>query len=703
MRFVLVLLGVLCLGLAVYGPPAAGEPPAKRVPGTLRIRGDPDGLGQYEIVRAFPNLRFNKPLYVGAPPDGTDRLFVLQQDGVVSWFENRRDVRQAVTALDIRHKVYRRHSEEGLLGLAFHPDFKRNRHLFLHYSANNPRRGVISRFTMDRKGRVIRPKTERVILEQRQPWGNHNGGGLEFGPDGYLYITFGDGGAANDPLGSGQDLGTWLGSMLRIDVDRGRPYAVPKDNPFVGRKGAKPEIWAYGLRNVWRFSFDRVTGEMWGGDVGQVKWEEIDIIRKGGNYGWNVMEGHYPFKSRPFEGPLLDPVISLDRREARSITGGYVYRGTRLPDLVGAYIYADYETANVWALRWNGEKVVTNTLIGRGRNIASFGEDADGEIYIASFDGSIYTLAPGRGAKSPMQFPHRLSETGLFADMKRMTPHPSLIGYEVNAPLWSDGADKERFVMIPDLDEIRVGADGRYEFPVGTIFVKTFLVGRERLETRLLLRRNHGWAGFTYVWNVEQTEATLIDARVDKPLSPAAARKMKTSHWTYPGRSDCMACHTSAAGFVLGFRSEQLDRLVAAGKSQVNQLDQLARIGLFDTKPRTRAAWPRWDDESAPLDKRVRAYLDSNCANCHQPGAPGNATIDLRYEIPLSKTRMLNALPGQGDLGVKGAKILMPGSPDGSLLYLRMERTDEKGMPNLAHNIPDKKALRDVAKWIRGL
>jgi uncharacterized repeat protein (TIGR03806 family) len=702
-RTTVLLLALALSWLLLFLGPAAGEPPIRRSPGTVRLFGDPDGTGLVEILPAFPALRFRKPLYIGAPPDGSNRLFVLEQDGVVSWFENRRDVTSAHTALDIRTKVYRRHNEEGLLGMAFHPAFRTNGEVFLHYSADRPRRGVVSRFRMNQRRTQILPQSEQVVLEQPQPWGNHNGGGLAFGPDGYLYLTFGDGGAGGDPLGSGQDRSTWLGSMLRIDVSGARPYRVPPDNPFVGVSGVRPEIWAYGLRNVWRFSFDPVTGDLWGGDVGQVRWEEIDIIRRAGNYGWNLREGHAPYQDGPSAGPLLDPVISLNREDARSITGGSVYRGTRLPDLVGAYVYADYETGNVWALRWDGEKVLQNRLLGRRPGVASFGEDAAGEIYLASFDGSLYTLAPGRSAPSTHVFPRRLSETGLFTDTPRLTPHPALLPYEVNAPLWSDGAEKDRYVMLPGLTTIEVDATGRYSFPRGTIFVKTFRAGGRRLETRLLAYRRRGWEGYTYLWNDEQNDATLIDARVDKPLPKDAQQALGLSHWSYPGRSDCMACHTAAAGYVLGFRAEQIQRPVAAAGGIVDQRRTFQDLGLFSRDDRSVTPWPAWNDERAPLQGRVRAYLDANCAHCHQPGGPGNARIDLRYETPLAAAHLINESPGQGNLGVAGAQMIVPGDPDRSILYLRMKRTDEKGMPNLAHAHVDTKALDAVARWIRGL
>jgi glucose/arabinose dehydrogenase len=346
-----------------------------------------------EIENAFPNLpKLRLPLYLTHPKDGTDRLFVLEQDGRVLWFENKRDVSAYEVALDIRQKVRRSHMEEGLLGLAFHPKFKDNGYVYLQYSASKPRRNVISRFTMDKDRKTMAPDSEKMIVEIPQPYGNHNGGGLEFGPDGFLYIGLGDGGDANDPHDNGQKMNTFLGKMLRIDIDKeesGKAYAVPKDNPFYGRENTCWEIWALGLRNPWRYSFDRKTGELWAGDVGQDSWEEIDIIKKGGNYGWNFREGKHDFK-RGGRGPYEEPVIEHNRREARSITGGYVYRGKKVKGLDGVYLYADFVTGNIWGLRWDGKKVASHKLLGTNQEISSFGEDKDGEVYFTSFTGKIF-------------------------------------------------------------------------------------------------------------------------------------------------------------------------------------------------------------------------------------------------------------------------------------------------------------------------
>ncbi len=355
--------------------------------------------GRFRV--AFPKLEFERPVFLTHVPDGSDRVVVVEQGGRVFIFQNEREVEKPLPALDIRRQVNREGEEEGLLGLVFHPDFAKNRQVFVHYSASKPRRNVLSRLTMNEGAATIDPRTEEVIFEINQPWSNHNGGMIAFGPDGYLYLSLGDGGSANDPLNSGQSLNTLLGKILRLDVDRtaGRKrHAVPRDNPFVGQRGARGEIWAYGLCNVWRFSFDRETGDLWAGDVGQDTWEEIDLITRGGNYGWRIREGKHDFRPREKKPTqmLIDPIVDHDREDAKSITGGYVYRGKAVPELRGAYIYGDYVTGIIWILRYDGDKVTEHRQLDKIEGIASFGEDRDGEIYLCSFDGMIYRLTPRR-------------------------------------------------------------------------------------------------------------------------------------------------------------------------------------------------------------------------------------------------------------------------------------------------------------------
>ncbi|MEX2121115.1 MAG: PQQ-dependent sugar dehydrogenase [Pirellulales bacterium] len=357
--------------------------------------------------RAFPRLQFQRPLLLTHAGDGSNRVFVASQLGTVHVFKNDQNTARSAVFLDIRSRVVYKdaENEEGFLGMAFHPDYKDNGRFYVYYTTTDePHTSVISRFRVSKNNpNRADPQSEQELLRIPQPYWNHNGGTLVFGPDGYLYIGLGDGGAANDPHGNGQNLQTLLGSILRIDVDRqesGKPYAIPPDNPFAGgQRGARPEIWAYGLRNVWRMSFDRETGTCWAADVGQDLWEEINLIERGGNYGWNLREGKHafgPMGSVPRDD-LIEPIWEYHHDVGKSITGGHVYRGRRLPTLVGAYLYADYVTGKLWALWYDeGEqRVVANRPIsGNIMPVMSFGEDEPGEVYFMIDKGTLHRFGP---------------------------------------------------------------------------------------------------------------------------------------------------------------------------------------------------------------------------------------------------------------------------------------------------------------------
>ncbi len=357
-------------------------------------------------VPAFPKLKWEgwaaedkrgrikplRPVEIVGAGDGTNRLFVATQGGMVHSLKNSPDVTESNLVLDLREKVadYKKENEEGLLGLALHPDFKTSGAFFVYYTAvGKPRQSIVSRFTISKDNpNKADPKTEQIIMRIPQPFANHNGGSIAFGPDGYLYIGLGDGGARNDQLLNGQNLKTWLGSILRIDIDRstaGKPYAIPADNPFVKRPGAQPEIFAYGLRNVWRLGFDKRSGTLWAADVGQELWEEVNIIQKGGNYGWSAREGSYPFGNRAKrKAATVEPVWEYDHQNGKSITGGTVYRGSKIPKLDGRYLYADYVTGRIWALQYDpkSKKVISNMAVATsGIPVLAFGQDDQGEVY----------------------------------------------------------------------------------------------------------------------------------------------------------------------------------------------------------------------------------------------------------------------------------------------------------------------------------
>jgi len=333
---------------------------------------------------------------VGVFDDGTGRLFVIEQDGDIRIVENGQI--DPTPFLDIHDEVSRAGNECGLLGLAFHPDFKNNHRFYVNYDTQKfgKLQTRISEFTADPANTHTDPATEKELMRFDQPYTNHKGGCLMFGPDGMLYDGQGDGGSAGDPHGNGQNLGTYLAKILRIDVDHGQPYKVPDDNPFVHQAGAMPEIWCWGMRNPWRFSFDRKTGKLWCGDVGQDLWEEIDIIEKGKNYGWSAMEGTHPFKPERAVGTLTGPIKDYGHDEGKCIIGGYVYRGKAIPSLQGLYVYGDYNIGWIAALGYDGTKITFDQhLLQSPLNIASFGEDHDGELYVVDRErGQLFIIAP---------------------------------------------------------------------------------------------------------------------------------------------------------------------------------------------------------------------------------------------------------------------------------------------------------------------
>jgi uncharacterized repeat protein (TIGR03806 family) len=747
-RVVRCLLAALA---AAFSSAAGGTEPEGFTPfDGSRLLGSPDPLPPLEIENAFPALVFTRPVAIASARDGSDRLFVCDQPGLIYVFENRADVQSARVFLDLRDRVGGDHFEEGLLGLAFHPRFRENREFFVYYStlsAAKARASVIARYRVsaDDPNAVDKGSEERILVVP-QPYGNHNGGAIEFGPDGKLYVPLGDGGAANDPHENGQKLESLLGKILRIDVDRKDPglaYAIPPDNPFAGAAAAleggakaRGEIWAYGLRNPWRMSFDRLTGECWIGDVGQDLWEEIDVIVRGGNYGWKNREGRHDFdpKAKSAGGAPIDPIWEYPRSEGKSITGGVVYRGALLPELYGAYLYGDFVTFNIWALRYDGKQATSNHLIARSSlPVTAFGEDEAGEVYLAALESKtgedtrrlsadrVFNLNQGRLYRlrrrtapdvDAARFPRRLSETGLFADLRSLAPSPALIPYEVNVPLWSDGAAKARHLALPAGGRVGFSERGHWEFPVGTVLVKTFSIDQDpglpprRLETRLLVRSERGWDGYTYLWNDDGSDARLLDAALWREVPIHRGGRRQVQRWYFPSRSDCQACHTQVAGHVLGLSTRQLNLDEAGAGGARSQLDRLASLGIFkDPLPRPAAAlerYPRWDDRAAPREALSRAYLDANCAICHAPGGTGVAKIDLRWHTPLAETGLVGIEPGQARQGPPDAKLIAPGEAQRSELVQRMLRLGQGRMPTLASSRVDWEAIRVLGEWIDG-
>jgi len=677
---------------------------------TLRLDSPGYALAPMQLELAFPNLLFSSSLHLTHAGDGSDRIFVVERGGQIHVFANDRSADSSALFIDLRDRVSTSSGEAGLLSIAFHPRFRDNGQFYLFYTTTGNLRTRVSEFRTAGDSQRGDPSSERVLLDVEQPAGNHNGGQIAFGPDGYLYIGLGDGGRANDVFQNGQNPTTLLGAILRIDVDNkqdGLAYAIPPDNPFDGSQERRREIWAWGLRNPWRFSFDRHTGELWTGDVGQNKWEEIDLIVRGGNYGWNTMEGTHCFNpsNNCDSSGLIPPVHEYDHDTGRSITGGHVYRGPRLVRLQGAYIYGDFVDKQVWGLRRGPDGQIENELLALSPSpIASFGEDESGEVYIVGFDGRIYRLAEKDGATAPGNIPTKLSASGLYQDITTRRIAPGIIPYSVNAPLWSDGARKERFIALPGREQIGFSVDGPWTFPAQTTLVKNFYLGELLVETRFMVKRSMGdaWDGYSYMWDDDNRDATLLEGSATRTYTIDGQQQ---THY-FPSRGECLVCHTTAANYVLGVHTAQLNGPHNYAQATDNQLRTLGHIGLFTEHIPSSEELPRlpqYDDEKTPVAARARAYLDANCAVCHRPGGTGRADMDLRFSAAQNQMQIVGVAPLYGDLGLDTPSRLKPGEPQNSTLSVRMRARADNRMPPLASLRIDEQGTGLIERWIAQL
>ncbi len=682
------------------------------------------GSATIALQRVFPNLTFNQPLAMLQAPGDDSRWFVLEKStGSIRVFDN---VPTAAAASDFLTVGVNAASEGGLLGLAFHPQYATNQEAFVSFTepsgASSGMTSVVARFTSRDNGLTLDPGSRQDIVRLDQPYQNHDGGNIVFGPaDGYLYAGFGDGGSGGDPQGHAQNTKDLLGTMLRLDVDGGTPYAIPggaNGNPFAGNAPCPadhtsstncPEIFAWGLRNPWRWSFDAATGTLWAGDVGQNLYEEIDQVRLGGNYGWNCREGTHAYTSPAAVcasvAGLVEPVHDYDRSDGNSVTGGFVYRGTALPGLVGHYVFADYGSGKIWQLVDDGQGgLAADELLDTALSIASFGQGNDGELYVVDIaGGALWRIVDGGGSAPPgPPVPDRLSATGCVDPQAPAEPAAGLVPYDVAAPFWSDGASKERWLAIPDGTTIDVAADGDFLLPPGTVLMKHFRLNGELVETRLFMRHPDGeWAGYTYEWDAQQTDAMLVQG--GKTVTIGA------QEWTFPSGNDCLTCHTAAAGYSLGLEVAQLNESYAypsTGRT-ANQLHTLDDIGMFTSPlgdPTVQPMLVDPADAAAPMSDRARAYLHTNCSQCHRVNGPTPVSLDLRFDVNLENTNACDAVPQAGDLGLgSGARIVAPGDPDNSILVARADRRDASGMPPLVSKSVDAAGVALLRAWIAGL
>ncbi|MEM8884625.1 MAG: PQQ-dependent sugar dehydrogenase [Planctomycetota bacterium] len=672
-----------------FGLTQREEPQGLQIPTEVP---DPSTLNR---VRAFPNLSFDRPVKITHAGDDSGRLFVVEQQGIIRVFDDDDATATAPVFLDIRGRVSRAGNEEGLLGLAFDPDFDTNGYFYVYYSAAGPRRSVISRFTAT--GDDGDETSELILLQYNQPFNNHNGGELQIGDDGLLYISSGDGGSGGDPQNNAQDLDSYLGKVLRMELDGD----APTSNPFyTGGGGARDLVWAYGLRNPWRMTFDRVTGELWCGDVGQGAREEIDIIAEGDNLGWPLYEGELVFRN-PTNRPRDDfnrPITEYGRGLGASVSGGLVYRGTTLTSMVGAYLYGDFISGRIWALVWDGEQVISNEQVATVPNPSSFGEDENGEMYVCSFDGNLYRFTENSGGPGETM-PSLLSQTGFFRDTANRVPVAGVIAYDVNAAHWADGSTSERWIALPGEARIGFAETGAWNFPGGTIFVKQFNLAGRPVETRVLVNARSGWRGYSYRWNAGGTDATLVDEDGTTEDIPVPGG---TQEWQFPARADCMTCHNAAAGYALSVRTRQLNRDFDYAARTDNQLRAWNNIGLFDRDIGDASQYGAFEDPygSGPETARARSYLEVNCASCHLPNGPTAVNIDYRFDTAENAMNIFDVVPSNGSLGLPGERRAVAGAKEISTTWERMRRTGALRMPPRGSLLVDDQGVALVGAWI---
>lgn len=706
-----------------------------------RIAGSPDPPPLFKVIRTFPNLKFRHPLLMARYP-GSDRLFVGEQSGALYSFLAKRKGR-AELFCDLRkelrtiHLLPKAKEFEALYGLAFHPDFERNRQCFICYTLRGENRNEglpdgtrVSRFTVAKSDPPrIDPSSEEILLTFLQ--GGHNGGDLHFGPDRMLYVSTGDAASPNppDPLDTGQDISDLLSSILRIDVDhkdKGKNYAIPKDNPFVETKGARPEVWAYGFRNPWRMSFDPQSGELFVGDVGWELWEMVHRVEKGGNYGWSATEGPQPIKPEKVgPTPIRPALIELPHTIACSVTGGRVYYGKKFPDLRGAYIFGDWETRRLWAARFEGDRAKEMTELTRPSvRIVSFGEDKDGELYFLDYDGgTIHTIERNNAAGKNSEFPTRLSQTGLFASVKDHVPAPGVVPFTLNSRQWQDGATAEHWAAFPGVSSVILYTTGkpvpgnvywhnfRMHFPKDAVLMKTISLGTRRVETQLLHFDGVDWHAYTFAWRDDQTDADLVpaDGR-EKEIQDGKQKRL----WQFHSRNQCLSCHNSWSEYALAFQPEQLNRLGPDGR---NQLIAFTESGLIrrtgdDMKPlppfnsssiarKAKLADP--SDADQPLEARARAYLHANCGHCHCDGGGGSVNLRFQFPVQVAEMNAVGVRPIRGDFGLRDACIIKPGDPCASTLFFRMAKFGRDRMPHIGSETPDEAGLKLIEEWIAGM
>lgn len=748
-------------GIAKFAPAASS-----------RVIGSPEPPLPYTVRRLYPNFSPTFPIMV-KPIPGSDQLLLITQDRPYSatGFVRVKDDPNVTTADAV--KLFDTPDGGTATDFCFHPKFTENGFLYVGWNGKGggkvkSKSNRITRYTMQPKPPYTLDVTSaRTILEWESD--GHNGLAVCFGTDGMMYITSGDGTSDSDTDVMGQRGDTLLSKVLRIDVDRtenGKAYAIPKDNPFIGNAEFVPETYATGLRNPWRIACDAKTGHIWVGNNGQDLWEQAYFVRPRDNYGWSVYEGSHPFyENRKLNStPHTKPVIEHHHAEFRSLTGGIVYYGNQRPELNGVYLYGDYSTGRIWGMKHDGNKPIFHKELATPRlQITAFGVNTRGELLICDHrgagEGGLYTLVPNTEAPTT-NFPRKLSESGLFENVAKHTMMPGVIPYSVNAPFWSDGMHKQRYLAIPVAEPIGFKRSRGWDFPDKTVIVKSFALEAEEgnpasrrwIETRFLTKQGTEWFGYSYVWNDAGTDAELVpSAGMDKEFSIRTAGGERRQVWHYPSRSECMVCHSRAANFVLGLCELQMNKDHDYGTCTSNQLREFEHLGIlkYDAIGEARNQPRIWGeakglkgaelnryvaihsqqpnqrtpkaskllhqspagfkklvdpyDPSQDLTARAKSWLHTNCSSCHVEAGGGNAAMELEFVTALEKMRILDVPPLHRTFDLPDAKLVAPGHPERSVLLKRIGMRGPHQMPPLSSNRIDERGVALIREWIASL
>jgi glucose/arabinose dehydrogenase/regulation of enolase protein 1 (concanavalin A-like superfamily) len=722
----------------------------------------------FSLRPLFPGLVFDNPVAVTTPPGETNRLFVVERKGRIMVVTNLSAPDKTVF-LDLTGSVHSDYLEAGLLGLAFHPGYATNGSFFVFRTRLTTTEGItnalhdeLSRFEVSPTDpHRANPASEKRVWAEYDASVEHNGGDLHFGPDGYLYVS----------LGNGPDPATWAArqqpidqgffeGIIRIDVDH-RPgnlppnphpgisdqYLVPHDNPFVGATSSggatvdptrvRTEYYAIGLRNPWRMSFDTMTGTLYCGDVGAGQLEEIDVIERGGNYGWPYLEatnvtdlrGQAPvgFQS---SSPLYSYLHGRGTNEGSAVVGGVVYRGFAVPELYGAYIFGDNPSGHIWALRHEGQAVENVQPLTSEPGVSAFATDPrNGDVLVVNHTSGVIKRLAFVAAGSVPPFPDTLAATGLFADVTTLSPAPGVRPYSVNVPFWSDGTSKSRWFWLPNGQSITFSTNASWLFPAGMIWVKHFelrltnnaVQSTRRLETRVLVKNDEGVYGVTYRWGDSMTNASLVPENgMNETFVVQDGGMNRTQVWNYLARHECLVCHTPSAGYALGFGTAQLNRSCDSPGCVGNQIQALSDQGCFTSSipdVRSLRALAHATNSSYPLEYRVRSYWAANCSQCHNPSGVDTVAWDARVTVPISAAKVIDVIPAF-NLGAVGTldngvvvvgpgspenRIIKPNAPSNSVLLTRISTPIGVRMPPLGSAVLDHGSIQLVSNWIQSL